>query len=80
MDDIITQTLNDREVSYTAQTNFLVQVGHGPKGEYKLRYCFTGSLLQAVMYYNSINIGRGFKKRLQMVEGGKAKTLCKASS
>lgn len=58
--------LNSRRVDYTTSTTFLVQVGRGKKGSYKTRYEIVGSLTQAVFYYNCINVGRGFKKRLLM--------------
>ena len=61
--ELLTGTLDDKQIAYTNQTNFLVQVGKG-KSEYKTRYCITGNLVQAVMYYNGINIGNGYKKRL----------------
>lgn len=43
--------------------NYLVQVGRGEKGSYKTRYELE-KRGQAIMYYNGINIGRGYKKRL----------------
>ncbi|NBT36018.1 MAG: hypothetical protein EBT03_10870 [Betaproteobacteria bacterium] len=57
-------TLNDKRIAYTSQTTFLVQVGRGPKGSYKTSYKFQGDLSQAVFYFNCINIGNGYKKRL----------------
>lgn len=60
---IITTTLDDRHIAYTNSSQFLVQVGLG-KSAYKTRYCITGNLGQAVMYYNGISIGNGYKKRL----------------
>jgi len=50
--------------AFHSDTQFLVQVGFGPKGAYKTKYSFIGDLQQAIMYYNCINIGRGYKKRL----------------
>ncbi len=65
MDNSInTVILNGKRVAYSTTTEFLVQVGLGPKGAYKTRYSFVGNLTQALMYYQSINIGRGYKKRL----------------
>lgn len=60
---IITTTLDDKQIAYHSGTPFLVQVGKG-KGTYKTRYSFTGDLALAVRYFNCINIGRGYKKRL----------------
>lgn len=60
-----TATLDDRPIAYSSETEFLVQVGRG-KGAYRTRYAFKGKLGQAVSYYNCINIGLGYKKRLLM--------------
>lgn len=51
-------------VRYTSATKFLVQVGRHKSGSYRTRWEFTGNLAQAISYYNGINIGRGYKKRL----------------
>jgi hypothetical protein len=59
-------TLDGKRIAYTDQTVFLVQTGKGAKGSYKNQYRFTGELGQAVFYYNCINIGNGYKKRLLM--------------
>ena len=56
--------LDGKRIAYATTTEFLVQVGRGPKGSYTTRYSFIGNLTQALMYYKSINIGRGYKKRL----------------
>lgn len=61
----IENELDGKKISYSDQTEFLVEVGHGEKGSYKTRYRFVGNLPQAVMYYNGINIGNGYKKRLR---------------
>jgi len=57
--------LDGKRIAYSDETEFLVQVGKG-KGAYKTRYRIVGNLSQAVMYFNGINIGRGYKKRLMM--------------
>jgi hypothetical protein len=59
-----TATLDGQPIAYTDQTEFLVEIGRY-SGSYKTRYSFTGNLAQAVLYFNSINIGRGYKKRLR---------------
>ena len=61
-----TATLDGKRIAFTDQTEFQVQVGRY-SGSYKPRYSFTGNLAQAVFYYNAINIGNGYKKRLLMV-------------
>ena len=59
-----TATLDGKKIGYNSETIFLVQVGKGLKGSYKTKYSFVGNLSQAVMYFNGINIGNGYKKRL----------------
>ena len=59
-----TATLDGKRVAFTNHTEFLIQVGRYAKGAYRTHYAFTGSLAKAVAYYNAINIGRGYKKRL----------------
>jgi hypothetical protein len=61
---ILRNELDGKEIVYNSSTEFLVQVGKGKKGSYKTKYSFVGNLLQAVMWYNGINIGNGYKKRL----------------
>lgn len=68
---IITTQLDGKMVAYCSETKFLVQVGRGPKGGYKTSYSFKGDLAKAVFYYNCINIGRGYKKRLTMPASNK---------
>jgi hypothetical protein len=65
METIRIATLDGKRVAYTDDTEFLVEVGRGPKGGYSTKYTFTGNLAQAVAYFNAINIGNGYKKRLR---------------
>lgn len=57
--------LDGKQIAYSEDTEFLVQVGKG-NGAYKTRYRVVGNLAQAVMYFNGINVGKGYKKRLMM--------------
>ena len=61
--EIKTVTLDGKKLAYTSETLFLVQVGKN-RSAYRTRYSFTGNIHQAVTYYRSINVGRGYKKRL----------------
>jgi hypothetical protein len=61
-----TVSLNGKPIVYTNVTEFLVQIGRNRKASYQTRYTFRGNLHQAVFYYNCINIGNGYKKRLLM--------------
>ena len=58
-----TATLNGKRIAYTDNTVFEVQIGRNHRA-YKTKWSFTGNLTQAVTYYNSLNIGNGYKKRL----------------
>ena len=66
-----TTYLNGKPIAYCDETEFLIQVGRGDKGSYKTRYCIVGDLGRAVMFYRSINIGNGYKKRLLMPSSSK---------
>lgn len=66
-----TATLDGKPIAYTDRTVFAVQVGHGPKGSYFNRYSIVGDLARAVFWYNGINVGNGYKKRLVMVGANK---------
>lgn len=59
-----TAELDGKRIAYTRDTVFSVQSGRNRKSSYKTRMSFTGNLGQAVMWYNSLNIGNGYKKRL----------------
>lgn len=56
--------LDGKKVAYHSETEFLVQIGRYRKGSYATRYVIVGDLAMAVRYYNGINIGNGYKKRL----------------
>ena len=58
-----TVKLDGKHIAYGSHTVFEVQVGRG-RGAYRVRNSFKGNLPQAVSYFNAINIGRGYKKRL----------------
>ena len=62
---VITNTLDGKRICYTEHTTFEVQVGRYAKGAYTTRYSIRGNLAQAVAYFNAINIGNGYKKRLR---------------
>lgn len=60
------QILDGKRIAYSSETEFLIQSGKGPKGSYKTRVVIKGNLGRAVYYYNALNIGNGYKKRLIM--------------
>lgn len=63
-------TLDGKRIAYTDQTEFLVQIGRG-KSAYRTRYRVVGNLAQAVLLFNGINVGYGYKKRLLMPSANK---------
>ena len=60
---LLTGELDGKKLAFSSETEFLVQVSK-KKGAYKTRYSFKGNLAQAVWYFNCINIGNGYNKRL----------------
>ena len=56
-------TLNGKRICYTDDTEFLVQTGKG-RSEYRTQWRFVGQLERALIHYNGINVGNGYKKRL----------------
>jgi hypothetical protein len=57
---------------------WIVEVGKGPRGAYKVRYSFDNPQ-QAVFYYRCVNIGNGYKKRLRCLTAG-GKPIARAFS
>lgn len=57
--------IDGKLISFTDDTDFVVQVGFR-QGAYQTRYSFKGNPAKACFYYRSLNIGRGYKKRLLM--------------
>lgn len=73
---IKTATLDGKNIGYSSETEFLIQIGKG-KSSYKTRYAFKGNLEQAVLYYRGLNIGNGYKKRLLMPSCSKNPVLAR---
>jgi len=68
--ELKTTELDGKKIAYCSETEFLVQLGKG-KGSYKTKYKIKGNLSQAVLWYNGLNVGNGFKKRLIMPSANK---------
>ena len=77
---LITSSLDGKMIAYSSETEFLVQVGKKTKGAYKTSYRFVGDLPRAVFFFNSINIGLGFKKRLLMPSCTKKPVLARSAA
>jgi hypothetical protein len=83
--DINTKTLTlkygEKEMKLTKECEFAVQIGFRQKGRYHNRYLFQiGDWHKSVFYFNSINIGNGFKKRLVVKEGDKVTKIVSVNS
>lgn len=63
--EIKTVTLDGKQLAYTNQTEFLVQIGKN-RSAYRTKWRFVGNIHQAVAYYKALNVGLGYKKRLVM--------------
>lgn len=63
--EIKTVTLDGKQLAYTNQTEFLVQIGKN-RGAYRTKWRFVGDIHQAVAHYRGLNVGLGYKKRLVM--------------
>lgn len=74
-----TAVIDGKRIGYSSETEFLVQIGKG-RGAYKTKYRIVGNLGQAAMYYQGLNIGHGYKKRLLMPSSSKNPVLARASS
>ena len=56
-------TFNGELLEFNNRTVFMVQLGKD-SSSYKTKWTFTGDFANALFYYKSLNIGRGYKKRL----------------
>jgi hypothetical protein len=62
--EFLTFELDGRSIAFHKTSQIEIQVGRG-KNAYKTSLSFNAKDFgRAVMYYNSINIGKGYKKRL----------------
>lgn len=77
---LYSQELDGQKIAYSSETEFLVQIGKGLKGGYRTKYRIVGNLGQAVMYFNGINIGNGYKKRLYMPSSPNGGILARVTS
>jgi hypothetical protein len=65
-DQALTMTVEGKDITYYHHSQFLIQVGHGPKGAYKTHLIFIGDMARAFFWYLKIQVGEGYKKRLLM--------------
>lgn len=73
---LMTATLDGKRIAFSSETVFYVQVSRG-RGSYKDRFVVVGSLRQAVMLYNGVNVEVPYKKRLAW--SGSNRPLARAS-
>ena len=57
--------INGREIAYSSETEFLVQIGKNHRS-YITVHKIVGNLSQAVLLYQGYNVHNGYKKRLLM--------------
>ena len=63
-DTFSTFELDGKKIIFHCDSTILVEIGK-EKGSYKTKYTFEPhEFKQAVFYYNCINLGNGYKKRL----------------
>jgi hypothetical protein len=60
----MTVNIDGKNYTYDDSARWLVQIGKN-SSRYQTKYSFS-TPHQAMFYYNSINIGRGYKKRLTL--------------
>ena len=62
----MTVNIDGKDYTYSEGDIWNVEVGKG-SGSYKVRYSLD-TPQKAMRYFNCINIGRGFKKRLTLIQ------------
>lgn len=74
--------LNGNVISYNSETEFLIQVSKSkhPKSGYETTVAVRGNLEVAVLHYNMINVGDGYKKRLLAPKYTKPRVLDRQTS
>lgn len=73
-----TVNIDGKDYTWSEGDRWLVQIGKG-SGAYRTKYALT-TPNQAMFYFNAINIGRGFKKRLTLEQGGRKVRIARATS
>lgn len=73
--------IDGKDYSYSVGDVWQVEVGRWEKGSYRPRYSLHTPHM-AMHYFNAINIGKGYKKRLSLVraENGKRVTVARQAS
>jgi hypothetical protein len=74
---IKTSLVNGKDVQYSNETVFKVQVGKGKKSSYRTIKKFYGDICNAVLCYRATPAGDGYKKRLILTENGVSKIIVK---
>lgn len=76
--------IDGKDYSYDSEDVWLVEIGKGSKGKYQARYSLD-TPHQGMRYFNGVNIGNGYKKRLVLVRVENVTfpfrtVICKAAS
>ena len=78
---LLTSELDGKKIGYSDETEFLVEVSINKtkKSRFRTVARYVGRFDAAVMHYNAINIGLGYRKRLVM-PSSKKPVLARATS
>lgn len=57
-------TISNKKYFYSEDSKFLIQLAYGKKSSYKTQLTVTGNLSTAIKVYDSIKLGKDWKKRL----------------
>ena len=74
-----TVNIDGKDYTWSEGDRWKVEVGKGEKGKYHSRYTLDTPHM-AMRYFNAINIGRGFKKRLTLEQGGRKVRIARVAS
>lgn len=74
----MTVNIDGKDYTYSQGDLWNVEVGKG-SGSYRTKYALA-TPNQAIFYFNAINIGRGFKKRLTLEQGGRKVRIARVAS
>jgi len=74
-----TINIDGKDYTYSEGDVWSVEVGRWGKGAYLRRYTLE-TPYKAMWYFDGINIGRGYKKRLSLIQNGKRTTVARQAS
>lgn len=73
--------IDGKEVLYTAEAQFSIEIGTGSKGKYQPFLFIDGNIFPAIYYFTQLVLKKGDKKRLVMTNAaGKNQVLTKVAA